>query len=236
MFLGRLLFLASAILTPALLPSTAAETVDYKNLKNAKGDKIPDFSFCGYHASDVSLPSLSRAATKTLSSGSGDQSIVIQDALDQVSASGGGVVVLEAGTYVLGSGLVIPSQTTLRGAGVGKTVLTVSSLSANAIKLGNQTAGGTAIKTALITDAYVPAGTAMVHVNDASGFAVGQHVFIQRAVTAAWVAAMGMDQLVRNGKPQTWLQVGYSHGLSIKSTYCLIAVYRWANLFSSLVA
>src|SRR5438034_10015209 len=109
MLLDRPFFLTSAILTLlALLPLTSTETVDYKNLKNVKGDKIPDFSFCGYHASEVSLPSLSRAATKTLSSGSGDQSIVIQAALDEVSASGGGVVVLEAGTYVLGSGLVVP--------------------------------------------------------------------------------------------------------------------------------
>jgi len=45
------------------------------------------------------------------------------------------------------------------------------------------------------------------HVDDASGFAVGQAVFVQRAVTAKWVAAQGMNDLVRNGAPQTWIKV-----------------------------
>ena len=170
---------------------------------------LPDFSFCGYHASEVPVPLLSRSPTKTLGPGSGDQSTAIQGVLDEVSASGGGVVLLEAGTYALGSGLAIHNQTVLRGAGPGKTVLTVSSLSHPVIALGNQTGSGRAIKTAPITDDYVPVGAVTVHVDDASGFVVGQHVFVQRAVTAAWVAAMGMDHLVRNGKPQTWLKVGY---------------------------
>lgn len=209
MFFDKYFCLPSALLILVFLPVTSTETVDYKNLQNAKGDKLPNFSFCGYHASEVSLPSLSRPPNKTLSPGSGDQSTSIQGALDEVSAAGGGVVLLEAGTYALGSALVIRNQTTLRGAGSKKTVLTVSSLSNPAIKLGNQTGKGTAIKTALITDDYVPVGAGTVRVDDASGFAVGQHVFIQRAVTAAWVAAMGMDHLVRNGKPQTWLGVGY---------------------------
>jgi hypothetical protein len=210
MLLDKPFFLTSAILTLlTFLPLTSTETVDYKNFKNVKGDRLPDFSFCGYHASEVPLPSLSRAATKTLSSGSGDQSAAIQGALDEVYLSGGGVVELGPGTYSLGSGLLIRDKTTLRGAGTGKTVLTVSSFSGNVIRLGNQTGKGEPIKTALITDDYVPAGTGTVHVDDESGFAVGQHVFVQREVTAAWVAAMGMDNLVRNGKPQTWLGVGY---------------------------
>ncbi|KAH8724522.1 hypothetical protein GQ44DRAFT_617679 [Phaeosphaeriaceae sp. PMI808] len=190
MFLGNFFCLISAVLHLAFLASTSAGTVDYKNLKNAKGDKLSDFSFCGYHASEASLPSLSRAATKTLGPGSGDQSTAIQDALDEVYASGGGVVVLKAGTYTLGSGLLIRNQTTLRGSGIGNTVLAVRSLSENVITMGNQSSGGKTIKTALITDDYVPAGTGTVHVNDTSGFAVGQHVFIQRAPSE-----MGVENL-----------------------------------------
>src|SRR5262249_8233000 len=37
---------------------------------------------------------------------------------------------------------------------------------------------------------------------------VGDTVLITRPVTAAWVHFMGMDTLVRNGQPQTWLAPG----------------------------
>jgi hypothetical protein len=37
---------------------------------------------------------------------------------------------------------------------------------------------------------------------------VGDQVLVGRPVTAPWVHFMGMDTLVRNGAPQTWLSVG----------------------------
>jgi hypothetical protein len=59
-------------------------------------------------------------------------------------------------------------------------MLAVISASENVITLENQTNSGEVIKTALITDDYVPAGTGTVHVDDASEYAVGQDVFVQR--------------------------------------------------------
>jgi len=41
-----------------------------------------------------------------------------------------------------------------------------------------------------------------------AGFAVGDTIEIRRPVTAAWVKFMGMDDLTRNGKPQTWIRAG----------------------------
>ena len=43
---------------------------------------------------------------------------------------------------------------------------------------------------------------------DAKGFAVGDVIQIRRPVTAAWVKFMGMDNLVRDGKHQTWIRTG----------------------------
>ncbi len=57
----------------------------------------------------------------------------------------------------------------------------------------------------LVTDKYVPSGATSLRVADASGFAVGESILVIRPVTTAWVAFMGMDKLVRNGVPQTWL-------------------------------
>ena len=193
MFFGKCFSLTSAVLPLTFLPSTRSETVDYKNLTIAKGDKLPDFNFCGYHASEFS----SRLCL--------DQQP--RPSFLAVATSSALFRALEPGTYALASPLLIRNNTTLRGAGTGTTVLTVSSLSRNVIAWGNQTGDNQAIRTALITDHYVPAVTGTVHLDDVSGFTVGQHVFVQRAVTATWVAAMGMDSLVRNGKNQTCLRV-----------------------------
>ena len=37
---------------------------------------------------------------------------------------------------------------------------------------------------------------------------MGDEVLIQRTVTAAWVHFVGMDTLVRDGLPQTWIATG----------------------------
>jgi hypothetical protein len=68
-------------------------------------------------------------------------------------------------------------------------------------------AEGNATQT-VIADAYVPAGSMSFTVADASGFAPGDTIAIRRPVTAAWVEFMQMHDLVRDGKPQTWIRVG----------------------------
>jgi hypothetical protein len=45
-------------------------------------------------------------------------------------------------------------------------------------------------------------------VSSTSGFGVGDNVVIDRVVTQAWVDFMGMNDLVRDGSPQTWLSPG----------------------------
>jgi hypothetical protein len=56
-----------------------------------------------------------------------------------------------------------------------------------------------------IIDTYVPAGSNTFHVGSTAGFAVGDTVLIERPITGAWIAFMGMDTLVRDGQQQTWL-------------------------------
>jgi hypothetical protein len=59
-----------------------------------------------------------------------------------------------------------------------------------------------------IADAYVPSGTMSFSVSNAAGFRVGDTIEIRRPVTLAWVKFMQMDNLVRDGRPQTWLRTG----------------------------
>src|SRR5205823_15023188 len=61
---------------------------------------------------------------------------------------------------------------------------------------------------ASMTDSYVPSGSTSFNVDDASIFSVGDTILIRRPVTEAWIRFMGMDTLVRNGQPQTWISAG----------------------------
>ena len=49
---------------------------------------------------------------------------------------------------------------------------------------------------------------ASFRVRDASGFHPGDRVLVLRPVTAEWIHFMGMDTLVRDSQPQTWIRAG----------------------------
>lgn len=204
-----MLFATAFCLVTLALP-LHAKTIDYKKAWTSKGDKLPNFSFAGYHQSEVSLPALNVKAKKTIGPGSGDQTAAIQAALDEVFKAGGGVVALKAGTYALSSGLLVQNGTTLRGAGIGKTILTVKNLKEDVITLGEVSGGQKKGASVKITDDYVPAGTDTVHVADASGLEVGMDVYVERGVTQAWIDKMGMTAHKKgngNDRDFTWLKV-----------------------------
>jgi hypothetical protein len=212
-----------------------AKTIDYKKAWTSKGDKIPNFSFAGYHQSEVALPALSMSATKTLSPSSGDQSAAIQAALDKVFQDGGGVVALKAGTYSLSSSLVIQNGTTLRGAGIGKTILRVKDLSEDVVILGSSSGKEKKGKSIKITDNYVPAGTGTVHVADARGLSVGMDVYVERGVTQMWIDGMGMKAHTKaEGFPRdfTWLKVTHAApgNHSYRTLIYISQVYSYSNL------
>jgi hypothetical protein len=59
-----------------------------------------------------------------------------------------------------------------------------------------------------ILDAYVPSGASTFRVRGASAFHPGDHVLVLRPVTAEWIHFMGMDTLVRDSQPETWIRAG----------------------------
>jgi hypothetical protein len=193
----------------AATAATATVSVDYTQIVNSRGDKLPDFSYCGYHASEKGLPPWGNfTATLTLNAGKGNQAPTIQAALDKVAAAGGGVVALDAGTFEMEGGLIIPDKTILRGAGIGISILTLTNLSSNFISMGNANVGPvTTGVTTNITSDYVPVGASDITVASTAGFTIGQTIFVQRKASAAWIKANGMDTLVRNGHPETWIKV-----------------------------
>lgn len=204
----------AAILGPVLSiggqPFARSMPLDWRQVVTARGDRLPDFSFVGYHSSNKSLPAANSAVQVTLQATSGDQTEQIQQALNQTAAASGGVVLLGEGNFTISSGLVVPRNVTLRGSGPGKThIVSVQNAPVGPmIMMGDASSGiASELARANIMDSYVPIGTSNLTVDDATGFAAGQSVMVSRAVTAEWVRANGMADLVRDGSEQTWLDV-----------------------------
>jgi hypothetical protein len=201
-----------------------------------QGNRIMDFSHAGYKGGGVALPDVPVKATVEPTGGA-DDTAVIQAAIDQVSAlqlADGirGAVLLAPGEFPCAGSLVLgASGVVLRGSGRdadGTTIKMVGPRHA-AITIGGgrsrrngrrsngaEAAAGQATPDRRefipaqtnITDAYVPAGTNVFTVASTNGFAVGDVVELTRPTTAAWVHFMQMDDLKRDGRPQTWIGLG----------------------------
>jgi hypothetical protein len=144
---------------------------------------------------------------------SGDDTQRIQTAIDQVAAMAPdaqgirGAVLLRAGAYRLSGTLVISTGgVVLRGSGSASsgTVINLTGSSHTFIRLAG-TGSWSQSGAVAITSGYIPSGASAFTVSSAAGFAVGDTVIVERPVTSDWVHFMGMDTLVRDGQPQTWL-------------------------------
>ena len=189
----------------------------------SQGDRIPDFSSAGYEGGGVALPHI--PAKRTVSPSGADDTDAIQKAIDEVSAlplvnGFRGAVELAPGVFHCARPLSITaSGVVLRGAADGSRVATMATTIATTIEmtgaphLALRIAGKLVQKdlgaTTTITDAYVPAGAATLHVADASQLHPGDMLLIAKPVTASWVHFMGMDDLRRNGKAEHWVTASY---------------------------
>ena len=181
----------------------------YKTLDN--GDKIMDFSYAGYMGGGVSIPSV--PVKITLSQSTGDNTDAIQKAIDEVSkmkmVNGiRGAVLLKPGSYDCERTLKInASGVVLRGSGSGSdgSILNLTGKPHNCIEVRGQVSSKGIGDSTIIVDSYVPAGGYSFTVANASIFSVGDTIRITRRITDEWIKFMGMDQLVRSGKKQTWV-------------------------------
>ena len=202
-------------------------TLAYKTTD--KGDRIMDFSHAGYMGGGVAIPDVPvKREVKPSGGEADDDTNAVQSALDDVAkmspdAKGfRGAVLLGRGTFVISKTLTIAaSGVVLRGSGADATTLKLTGEPFNAVSVraaGRGQRGGNADAAAggeqgegprtNITDEYVPSGPMSFTVADPKGFAAGDTVQIRRPVTEAWVKLMQMHDLVRDGKPQTWIKAG----------------------------
>lgn len=187
------------------------------------GDKIMDFSHAGYMGGGVKLPAV--AVKRTVKpAGKTDVTELIQKAIDEVAAlppvnGFRGAVLLEPGVFTcLGTISISANGVVLRGSGSSKegTTLVMKGGKHTAIVVGKARSKSASPETksapkpaeTTIADKYVPSGAIAFTVVDSKGFAKGDWIEIRKPVTKSWVHFMEMDNLVRDGKPQTWLREG----------------------------
>lgn len=187
----------------------ADKKLEYKSTPN--GDRIMDFSYSGYMGGGVRIPS--PEVKIELSPVQGDNTVAIQEAIDQVSrmkiVNGfRGVVLLKPGVYNCSKPLNINiSGIVLRGSGSGAsgTVLNLIGDPHLCIAVKGTVSTKPVGSSTIISDSYVPSGTKIFNVKNGSGFKTGDTVRITRTITDEWIQFMGMDKLVRDGKKQTWI-------------------------------
>jgi hypothetical protein len=189
----------------------------YEHLSN--GDRITDFSYAGYGGGGIALPKVPTHITIS-PTGKADDTPVIQAALDAVAKlkpnanNQRGAVQLAPGIFHLAGTLHInASGIVLRGTGASGKSATTLQLTGEphlAIEIKGDFHQRTLAPATMLTDAYVPAGSTVIHVTDASSIRPGDTLLLMKPVTPEWIHFMGMDQLTRDGQPEVWLKYDIS--------------------------
>lgn len=166
-----------------------------------QGNRIPDFSYCGYKASEEPIPTIPIKVVVPVTKG--DATLRIQSALDHVAslpadANGfRGAVLLQKGTYeVFGQLRITASGVVLRGSGVNETTIVGAGTGRLALikiigKNSDWSKDFTGIK---ITDAYVPVNATSFHIT--SSLELKEHsskIIIRRPSTSNWIKLLGAD-------------------------------------------
>jgi ribosomal protein L28 len=165
------------------------------------GNRIPDFSYCGYKASEQAIPNVDVKVVVPVVKG--DATLRIQSALDYVAslpvdANGfRGAVLLQKGAYeVFGQLRITTSGVVLRGSGVNNgTVLMGAGTGRQAlIKIVGKNTIPHDVTGLKITDAYVPVNAMSFHVT--RFIAIKDHsnkIIIRRPSTQKWITTLGTE-------------------------------------------
>lgn len=182
-----------------------------------QGDRLPDFSWCGYRGGGVTLPRLPvRITVEPLPEG--DDSARIQEAINQVSDmppdKNGfrGAVLLKRGAYRVEKTLGLSqSGVVLRGESDGKdgTVIHATKRGKSHVMTISGTGEPTEIhdtRQPVLAD-YVPVGTRTFKVADTSKYKVGDNLVVCREGNQAWIDHIGMSKLSTGGndKVKNWV-------------------------------
>ncbi|MBB3186989.1 DUF6298 domain-containing protein [Microbacter margulisiae] len=171
--------------------------LQYKS--DSLGNRIPDFSYCGYMEGESSIPTI--PVIIVVPAKPGDATARIQAALDYVAklkpdAKGfRGAVLLGSGTFnVYGQLIMNASGVVLRGSGTGENgtkLIAAGDDRRTLIRIlgENDRQLGTPIP---IVNSYVPVNSFSVTVNNIGSLKVGDKIIIHRPITQKWIQTLGM--------------------------------------------
>lgn len=190
------------------------------NPYSEKGDRVLDWSRCGYENSEVPIPGvpvveiLQPYPAETAPSGKmryhqgEDSRAQIQAALDRAAAlepgehGKKGAVLLQKGTYYINGSLRVPSGVVLRGEGDGPagTVLIFNTGGGDAVVVEGdgpetKTGDGSAVR---IAQEYVPSGSISLVLENADHFHPGDFICIKKTVNDKWIEELGMGERLRH--------------------------------------
>ncbi len=191
---------AQKMLRPAPLVMTKGNLL---YTPDSLGNRIPDFSYCGYRASEIPIPTdiLIKIVVPVSKD---DATNRIQSALDYVASmpidSNGfrGVVLLQKGTYTMSGQLKINSSgVVLRGSGMDAngTLLVGAGTDRQAlIRIVGKEESFKGLPAFQILDAYVPVNATKFKVDSAVlSKALGNEIIIRRPSTMEWIKKIGTD-------------------------------------------
>lgn len=176
---------------------------------DSAGNRIPDYSACGYMASEAAIPFVQPKAM--VKAKSGDATDRIQKAIDYVSslAPDGkgfrGAVILGKGIHNVSGRLVIrTSGIVIRGEGSGSngTLLVAAGKDRETLI---RIIGGDWLRTGdetKIIDGYVPVNANSFRVENPGMFQKGDRILIRRPSTKEWIDKLGMNEF---GGETAWL-------------------------------
>lgn len=170
------------------------------------GDRIPDFSHCGYGGGGVPIPYVPASVCVSPSQNDG---VRIQAALDYVGSLSEkadgfrGAVLLSAGTFRLARSLVIRNNgVVLRGSGSASdpgdkrtTLVAIGSDRRSLIRISgpaNPVASDAVFSR--VVNTRIPCGATKVEVDRSDAFRTGDLVCVEHPGTSEWISALGMNR------------------------------------------
>lgn len=165
------------------------------------GNRIPDFSYCGYKAGAEVIPDIPVKVVVPVKSG--DATLRIQAAIDYVGrlpvAANGfrGAVLLEKGEHhVWGSIHLKDNGVVLRGSGMGAggTILIGEGKERNTlITIEGKSDITASSDTIPVADKYVPVNASGFTLASSKGIKQGDQIMISRPAIREWIAALGTE-------------------------------------------
>ena len=220
--------------TPVVYPGPDGKLV-YS--QDARGNRIPDFSRCGYMGGGVTLPTPAVVKRLSPSRGDADDTARIQAAIDEVSARAPnaagfrGAILLQRGVYRIATSLYIrASGVVLRGEGQLEdytTLIGTGTTQRPLIVVGGKTDIREIPDSRLkIADDYVPWGTRSFELESTRGLSVGDAVMVFRPGTQKWIRELKMDQIPGRKGSKTYQWKAGEYDLHFERTITAIRQNR----------